>query len=84
MSKHSSRGRSWEALRQAVLERDNYTCVYDGAPATTVDHVIPKASGGTDDEDNLVASCLPCNARKGAKALVRQPWVNTRWLEAEW
>ena len=85
MSKGSSRGSAWEALRQQVLERDDYVCVYcNGAngEATTVDHVVPKAQGGTDELSNLVAACLKCNARKGAQSLVRQAWYNPRWLDS--
>lgn len=35
-----------------------------------IDHVIPKSRGGTDDLDNLVVSCAPCNRRKYAKVWV--------------
>lgn len=80
MSVHSSRGPKWEALRQAVLERDAYTCLYCGGIATTVDHVVPKAMGGEDREDNCVASCSPCNLRKGSKLLERRNWFNPRHL----
>jgi hypothetical protein len=31
----------------------------------TVDHVVPQASGGTDDPANVVLACLDCNSRKG-------------------
>jgi len=30
-----------------------------------VDHVIPRARGGEDTWENLVAACLPCNNKKG-------------------
>lgn len=44
----------------------HYAC---GGPATTVDHVVPKALGGAFAYYNLVPACLTCN---GAKAnLVR-------------
>ncbi len=39
-------------------------CVYCGAEATGVDHVIPKAKGGTDTLDNLVPCCSECNMHK--------------------
>ena len=29
-----------------------------------VDHVIPRAQGGTDELDNLVTACPPCNLAK--------------------
>jgi 5-methylcytosine-specific restriction endonuclease McrA len=32
--------------------------------ATHVDHKIPKAQGGTDDENNLQAICVTCHKCK--------------------
>lgn len=29
-----------------------------------IDHKIPKALMGTDEDNNLVASCVPCNLKK--------------------
>lgn len=78
MSQHSSRGAKWQALRQAVLERDGGVCHYCQGIATTADHLIPKSKGGVDHMENLVASCLPCNARKGANLLTRITWLNPR------
>ena len=60
-------GNAWDRISAQVLERDGYACFYCGGPATTADHVISKARGGTDDMDNLVAACVPCNSRKGAR-----------------
>lgn len=55
--------------RDFVLERDGFTCVYCGATNTPLqlDHVFPRSRGGSDDPENLVACCRPCNASKGAK-----------------
>ena len=61
--------RAWRKVRAAVLKRDGYRCRYCGAEATTVDHVRPVVSGGTDREDNLVAACAECNRAKGDKTL---------------
>lgn len=33
----------------------------------TVDHVVPRAKGGSDELDNLVLACHDCNCRKGAR-----------------
>jgi len=31
----------------------------------TIDHIIPKSRGGTDDLNNLQTMCYPCNIKKG-------------------
>ncbi len=54
--------------RKAVLARDAWTCQYCGREAhtgLTVDHVIPRSRGGTSAWENIVASCAPCNRKKG-------------------
>jgi 5-methylcytosine-specific restriction endonuclease McrA len=53
--------------RKAVLARDSWTCQYCGQRRTTltVDHVIPRSRGGESVWENIVASCGPCNRRKG-------------------
>jgi 5-methylcytosine-specific restriction endonuclease McrA len=52
--------------RRAVFARDDWTCQYCGSRANlTVDHVVPRSKGGTSSWDNIVASCAPCNRRKG-------------------
>lgn len=35
----------------------------------TIDHVIPIASGGTDNRANKVAACRRCNEKKGSLTL---------------
>jgi hypothetical protein len=59
------------ALRDRVLSRDGYRCVYCGIvfpPAQlTLDHVQPRMRGGDGSEGNLVAACRACNTRKGAQ-----------------
>ena len=60
-----------------VLERDNWECVYRGRELfyddeeeednVEIDHKIPVSRGGSNDPDNLQATCGYCNARKGAK-----------------
>jgi 5-methylcytosine-specific restriction endonuclease McrA len=58
--------------RRAVFARDNWTCQYCGARSQlTVDHVVPRSKGGGSTWENIVASCAPCNRRKG-DALPRQ------------
>jgi len=55
-------GSAWEKLRERILQRDGYlclTCLGEGTytPANIVDHVVPKAHGGTDDPSNLASIC---------------------------
>lgn len=61
----TERGLGWhyQAKRRRILERDGYVCWICGGPgANSVDHVIPRARGGTDDDDNLRAAHLSCNS----------------------
>jgi HNH endonuclease len=38
-----------------------------------IEHIIPKATGGSDDEDNLWLSCRLCNAYKGIQTEAPDP-----------
>lgn len=62
---HQSRALS----RKNILLRDRYTCQYCGkalpSGELTLDHVIPRSRAGDSSWENLVASCNPCNNRKG-------------------
>ena len=51
-------------LRSFIFNRSNNKCVYCGAKATEIDHIIPRAKGGTNSTYNLVASCRACNQMK--------------------
>lgn len=39
--------------------------------ASTVDHILAKAHGGTDDDFNLEALCWPCHRTKTARERLR-------------
>lgn len=65
-------GWRWEQLRASILKRDRYLCqpcFRKGriTAAAQVDHVKPKARGGTDDPGNLESTCCPCHDVKSAK-----------------
>ena len=62
-------GSSWTKTRARILERDLHLCqpcIKGGRPtaAQEVDHIIPKADGGTDDDENLQAICRECHKVK--------------------
>jgi hypothetical protein len=67
MENNSIKSAEWRRTRLAVLERDLYACNYCGQDATEVDHVIARIHGGTNELDNLVASCRRCNRSKGKR-----------------
>lgn len=55
-------------LRQQVYNKFKGRCAYCGKKIKykdmQVDHVKPKARGGTDDLDNLLPACRSCNHYK--------------------
>lgn len=46
------------------------TCHYCGDVAQTIDHVIPRVLGGSDDPSNLVPACRSCNGAKSGHPLM--------------
>lgn len=72
-------GAEWDRLRKIVMERDQYLCKCAECraenrlrPATEVDHVVPKAQGGTDALDNLQAINRDCHRRKTVAEMAAQ------------
>lgn len=69
-------GHPWRRLRARVLARDHglcQICDHNGfvTPGNIVDHIVPKAEGGTDAMDNLQVLCPECNATKTATEAAR-------------
>jgi 5-methylcytosine-specific restriction enzyme A len=65
-------GADWRRISAKVIAAAT-VCHWCGLPFTkddpaTADHVIPKAKGGTNDEQNLVGSHRSCNSRRAAAA----------------
>lgn len=58
--------------KKYVYIRDGYKCQYCGKECSqsdlTVDHVVPKSKGGSNNWTNLVTSCIECNNRKADKS----------------
>jgi len=57
---------AWQATRQAVLVRDEFTCRECGVafPPRDLDvhHLVPRKQGGPDDPGNLITLCDGCHA----------------------
>jgi 5-methylcytosine-specific restriction protein A len=62
-------GASWVGRRRAALEAGRYLCRRCAAAgqvalAVVVDHIVPRALGGSEDETNLQPLCRECNRLK--------------------
>jgi len=75
-------GSAWDKLRKEIIARDMGLCqpclkAGNVTPFQAVDHIKPKSSGGTDDQDNLQCICNDCHDAKttaeGALAQGRTP-----------
>ena len=70
--------------RFTVLARDGFKCVYCKRVAPPgglhVDHVLPVSLGGSNDEENLVTSCLDCNVGKGTRVFALKGITFLVWL----
>lgn len=67
------------STRFAIYARDGFRCVhcraatpkaYDGI-GLTVDHIVPRNEGGTNEIGNLVTACKKCNSSRQDKRLPR-------------
>ncbi|WP_189240709.1 RNA-guided endonuclease IscB [Planomonospora parontospora] len=56
-------------VRAYLLEKWNRTCAYCGAQniPLNIDHIQPRARGGSDRISNLTLACVPCNQAKDAR-----------------
>jgi HNH endonuclease len=62
-----------------VAERAHHRCEYCHAPESIfnvvleVEHIIPIATGGTNDEENLALACRSCNGFKSSRSSYLDP-----------
>ena len=56
-------------VREYLLEKWNHTCAYCGATHVPlqIEHITPKARGGSNRVSNLTLACEPCNTAKGTR-----------------
>jgi 5-methylcytosine-specific restriction endonuclease McrA len=60
--------------RRAVFARDGGRCVYCLAPATSIDHVVPRSRGGEHVWENVVSCCRRCNHAKADQVISDLGW----------
>jgi hypothetical protein len=67
------------SLRKRVAEAARFRCGYCQTsqhivgPLLEIDHIIPEAEGGTNDEENLFLACPMCNSHKAARRQATDP-----------
>ena len=60
--------------RRAIFARDGGRCVYCCAPATSIDHVMPRSRGGMHVWENVVSCCRRCNHTKADRIITELGW----------
>lgn len=69
----SNRKAITKKTRFEIFKRDRFTCQYCGRMAPDVvlevDHIVPIAEGGGNENTNLITSCMECNRGKGKRKL---------------
>ena len=58
-------------LKEYLLEKFNRKCVYCGKSGVplNIEHIVPKARGGSNRVSNLAIACVDCNQRKKSKPI---------------
>jgi 5-methylcytosine-specific restriction endonuclease McrA len=58
-------------VREYLLEKWHRTCAYCGVQnmPLQVEHIVPRACGGSNRVSNLTLACQPCNQRKGSRSI---------------
>ena len=79
-------GKNPKFCRVSIYLRDRYRCQYCGVQFErgdlTFDHVVPKERKGKTVWENIVASCIPCNARKANRTTAESGMTPLNWPKA--
>jgi hypothetical protein len=64
------KGKRWKPiskkLKLEIFSKDDFTCVICRTNDNlTIDHIVPRSKGGTEERNNLQTLCRSCNSRKG-------------------
>ena len=75
LEQHKDEKTPWLKLRFEILARDNFACQYCGRTSAKVelqiDHIHPRAKGGTNNKENLITACKYCNIGKSDTLLAQ-------------
>ena len=56
-------------FREEIYKDWDHKCAYCGAPATSLDHIVPKYKSGCSNRHNLVPACRRCNSNKASQPI---------------
>ena len=70
--------KSQKDIRKVVWKKSNGICAHCGKKAgfknQTIDHVIPQAVGGTNDQRNLMPLCATCNRDRASGEIIPETY----------
>ena len=75
-------GRKVGRLRTLVEQTYGRVCWLCGRTIVgqvSVDHVLPRSRGGSDDIENLRPAHLTCNVRRGNRMTAPRPLTSRQW-----
>lgn len=71
MSHYSKNSKRQRKIRQKVIDRDGYSCVFCERSLLlneiTLDHIVPKSKRGSCNATNLTVCCNECNNDRGSQ-----------------
>lgn len=74
--KSDNEDEEWEDLRDLILKRDRYRCIDCGfSKNLTVDHIVPRHAGGSNEHDNLQTLCVRCHEKKHGRKIFGEDQV---------
>lgn len=76
----NANGSKWirKEKRLALYIRDGFACAYCGRDLrsaepdeVTLDHLLPRQAGGSNEASNIITACRPCNSSRQDR-----PWID--------